>query len=86
MSDENMDKICQALEDMMDAADDAWEAEQRGSINRRDSIKESRYEPAKEQFRQALDDYIDQRIAKMLPKPKEFKDYDNFGANDIYDL
>ena len=86
MGDDIMDKICQALEEMMDAADDAWEAEQRGSINRRDSIKESRYEPAKEQFRQALDEDIDNRIAQRLDKPQVFHDYENFGANDTYDL
>jgi hypothetical protein len=86
MSDKNMDKICQALEDMMDAADDAWEAEQRGHINKRDSIKESRYASAKEQFRQALDDYIDQRIARMLPVAPVKGDYDNFGNNDVEDL
>jgi hypothetical protein len=60
--EKQLDDICDALEEMMDAADDAWEAEQRGSINRRDSIRSSRYDPAKDKFRNALDRYIDNRI------------------------
>lgn len=83
--DNDMDKICQALEDMMDAADDAWEAEQKGSINKRDRIKETHYEPAKERFRAALDKYIDDRINRHLPVQSKI-DYDNFGTNDAYDL
>lgn len=69
-----MDEICQALEDMMDAADDAWEAEQRGSLNKRDDIKRSRYLPAKEQFRNALDNYIDNRIREYNTNKTRFRD------------
>lgn len=76
-----LDEICEALEEMMDAADDAWEAEQRGSVNRRDSIKESRYDPAKEKFRRALDSYIDQRIERRMHKPSF--DYIDNGVHDL---
>ena len=84
--DDDMDKICQALEDMMDAADDAWEAEQKGSINKRDRIKETQYEPAKERFRMALDKYIDDRVTRHVTPVRPHVDYDNFGINDAYDL
>jgi hypothetical protein len=84
--DDDMDKICQALEDMMDAADDAWEAEQKGSINKRDRIKQTQYEPAKERFRMALDSYIDQRVSRQVTPVRPRVDYDNFGTNDAYDL
>jgi hypothetical protein len=77
-----MDEICQALEGMMDAADDAWEAEQRGSVNRRDMIKKTQYDPAKERFKQALDHYIDQRIEKRI-KTRVYEDYLDTGVCDI---
>jgi hypothetical protein len=74
--------ICDALEEMMDAADDAWEAEQRGSVNRRDNIRKSRYLPARELFKRSLDSYIDSRIKmhydSIKPKYEKniFDEYD----------
>lgn len=65
-TDTNWHAACDALEDMMDAADDAWEAEQRGSINKRDSIKESRYEPAKVKLKHHIDQYVDARIKAFI--------------------
>jgi hypothetical protein len=64
--DQNWLSICDALEEMMDAADDAWEAEQKGSINKRDQIKESRYEPAKIKLKKNIDQYIDARIKVFI--------------------
>jgi hypothetical protein len=58
--------ICDALEEMMDAADDAWEAEQKGSVNKRDQIKESRYEPAKIKLKKNIDQYVDARIKAFV--------------------
>jgi hypothetical protein len=81
--EEQLDDICDALEEMMDAADDAWEAEQRGSINRRDNIRESRYIPAKEQFRDALDRYIDNRIKEYHNKKSAYHDNTITGEIDL---
>jgi len=64
--DKHWNAFCDELEEMMDAADDAWEAEQRGSVNRRDSIKDSRYDPAKTKMRDHLDRYIDTRIKDFV--------------------
>lgn len=60
------DRFCDELEEMIDAADDAWEAEQRGSINKRDNIKERRYEPSKIKMKEHLDLYIDTRIKNFV--------------------
>lgn len=64
--DKHWNNFCNELEEMIDAADDAWEAEQKGSVNRRDSIKESRYEPAKIKMKQHLDLYVDTRIKEFV--------------------
>jgi hypothetical protein len=64
--DKHWNAFCDELEEMMDAADDAWEAEQRGSINKRDNIKESRYDPSKDKMRAHLDLYIDARIKSFV--------------------
>jgi len=64
--DKHWNAVCDELEEMMDAADDAWEAEQRGSINKRDNIKESRYDPSKDKMRAHLDLYIDARIKEFV--------------------
>jgi len=64
--DKHWNAFCDELEEMMDAADDAWEAEQRGSVNKRDNIKESRYDPAKTKMREHLDLYIDSRIKTFV--------------------
>lgn len=64
--DTHWNAFCNELEEMIDAADDAWEAEQRGSINRRNSIKESRYEPSKIKMKEHLDLYIDTRIKDFV--------------------
>jgi len=64
--DKHWNAFCDELEEMMDAADDAWEAEQRGSINKRDNIKEGRYDPAKTKMRDHLDRYIDARIKEFV--------------------
>ena len=64
--DEHWNAFCKELEEMIDAADDAWEAEQRGSINKRNSIKESRYIPSKNRMRDHLDLYVDARIKEYV--------------------
>jgi hypothetical protein len=80
--EQDLNDICDALEEMIDAADDAWEAEQRGSINKRNSIKESRYDPAKQRFKQALDQYIDNRIQKYNKNKDDFH-YNFDGDHDL---
>ena len=64
--DKHWNAFCDELEEMIDAADDAWEAEQRGSINKRDSIKEGRYDVSKGRMRAHLDLYIDARIKEFV--------------------
>ena len=74
----DLDDICDALEAMMDAADDAWEAERMCLVKVKDTIKQERYEPAKETFRRALDRYIDNRIRNYHNKSYDYfvKDHD----------
>lgn len=81
--EKQLDDICDALEEMIDAADDAWEAERMCLIRSRDRIRESRYEPAKEKFRNALDRYIDERIGLHYNKRMEIYDPISSGEIDL---
>lgn len=69
--------FCTALEELMDAADDAWEMEQQCLYRQRLQIQEERYDPAKTRMRESLDSYIDQRIRRWMDKQRELK-YDPF--------
>ena len=54
----NIDAFVDALEDMIDAADDMWEYEQKNSFNQRDHIQKNFYLPAREKLRNALYNFI----------------------------
>ena len=46
ITDEKIDSFFEELEEMMDASDDAWNAEQQGKYNYSKRIIESRMDPA----------------------------------------
>lgn len=58
----DLDDICDALETMIDTADDIWEAEQNCLASLKEKLITESYVPAKERFRAALNRYIDNRI------------------------
>lgn len=80
--DKHWNDFCKELEEMIDAADDAWEAEQRGSVNRRNNIKESRYEPAKDKMKEHLDLYIDQKIKDFVTRNTNITMFDDLYVGD----
>jgi hypothetical protein len=55
---ENIDKFILALEEIIDARDDAHEEEQFCNYRQVDKIREERYLPAKELLREALHDLL----------------------------
>jgi len=81
--EQDLDDICDALEAMIDAADDAWEAERMCLVKVKETIKQEKYEPAKEMFRRALDRYIDNRIRKYHNRKEDSLHYDFNGDYDL---
>jgi len=61
----NIDSFVDALEDMIDAADEMWEWEQKNSYNKRDHIKKNFYLPAREKLRNALYNFIVEVITEQ---------------------
>ena len=69
MTTERMfDKFIEALEEVIDCQDDMWEEEKYENIHSRRKIYEERFLPAREKLKDALDDYIDERILRGLKK------------------
>lgn len=54
----NIDKFIESLEEMIDARDDMWEEEKHCNYHQVESIRESRYSPARKQLKAALYDFI----------------------------
>ena len=77
-------EFCKALEELMDAADDAWEMDQQCLYRQRLQIQEERYDPAKQRMRECLDSYIDRRISGYVSRQKTNAEMSY--SNDIYDL
>lgn len=48
---QTIDRLIEALEDMIDARDDMWEEEKHCNYKTMQKIKEERYDPAKAQIR-----------------------------------
>ena len=67
-SEKPFEDLVAALEKMTDAQDDMWQEEQYCNWKFRDKIREERFVPAKKDFKDALDSYIDQRIERWLAK------------------
>jgi hypothetical protein len=69
MTTERMfDKFIESLEEVIDCQDDMWEEEKYENIHARRKIYEERFLPAREKLKDALDDYIDERILRGLKK------------------
>ena len=62
ITDEKIDSFFEELEEMMDASDDAWNAEQQGKYNYSKRIIESRMDPAKIKAKAALREVIEMII------------------------
>jgi len=59
-----LDKFIDALEEMIDARDDMWEEEKYSNYRQMNRIKEERYVPARESFRNSLEEIIEQISSK----------------------
>lgn len=59
-----IDRLIEALEDMIDARDDMWEEEKHCNYKMMQNIKEERYDPAKDQIRRLLTLFIEDVIKK----------------------
>jgi len=59
-----LDKFIDALEEMIDARDDMWEEEKYSNYRQMNRIKEERYVPARESFRNSLEKIIEQISSK----------------------
>jgi len=68
MTERMFDKFIQALEEVIDCQDDMWEEEKYENHHARRKIFEERFIPARDKLKDALDDYIDDRILKGLKK------------------
>ena len=55
---DNIDKFVAALEAMIDARDEMWEAEQRHDYRSKMGIEDNLYLPAKRILKEALHDFI----------------------------
>jgi len=62
ITDEKIDSFFEELEEMMDASDDAWNAEQQGKYSYSKRIIESRMDPAKIKAKAALREVIEMVI------------------------
>jgi len=69
MTTERMfDKFIESFVDVIVCQDDMWEEEKYENIHARRKIYEERFLPAREKLKDALDDYIDERILRGLKK------------------
>ena len=67
-SSEIIEDFIDSLEKLIDALDDEWHHNDEGEWNKADSIRKNIIPPAKEKFKQHLDEYIDRRIETYLQK------------------
>ena len=76
MTERMFDKFIQSLEEVIDCQDDMWEEEKYENHATRRKIFEERFIPARDKLKDALDDYIDERILKALKKHGVRRTYD----------
>ena len=67
-NDELFERLVLALEKMTDAQDDMWQEEQYCNWRFRDKIREEQFIPARKEFKEAFDQYLDNRIERWLLK------------------
>lgn len=65
MSAESIDHFMDALERMIDAQDDMWEEEKYSNHNLMLKIKDERYDPAREDAKRALIQFIREEISRL---------------------
>ena len=61
-SNEIVEDLIDSLEKMIDAQDDMWQEEKYANYREQLKIHDERLVPAKEEFKNYLDEYIDRRI------------------------
>ena len=76
MTERMFDNFVKALEEVIDCQDDMWEEEKYENVHARRKIYEERFIPARDKLKDALDDYIDERILKALKKHGVRRTYD----------
>lgn len=62
----SFDDLITAIEQLIDAKDDMWEESHNCNYNCKMKIKETRVEPAKAAIKDALDNYIENKIKLEL--------------------
>ena len=67
-STEIVEDLIDALEKMIDAQDDMWQEEKHCNYREQNKIREERLIPAKAEFKDMLDEYIDRRIETYCNK------------------
>jgi hypothetical protein len=67
-SGEIVEDLIDALEKMIDAQDDMWQEEKHCNYREQNKIREERLVPAKAEFKEMLDEYIDRRIETYCVK------------------
>jgi len=67
-STEIVEDLIDALEKMIDAQDDMWQEEKHCNYREQNKIREERLVPAKAEFKDMLDEYIDRRIETYCDK------------------
>ena len=67
-SGEIVEDLIDALEKMIDAQDDMWQEEKHCNYREQNKIREERLVPAKAEFKDMLDEYIDRRIETYCNK------------------
>ena len=67
-SSEIVEDLIDALEKMIDAQDDMWQEEKHCNYRQQNKIREERLVPAKAEFKDMLDEYIDRRIETFCVK------------------
>ena len=67
-SGEIVEDLIDALEKMIDAQDDMWQEEKHCNYREQNKIREERLIPAKAEFKDMLDEYIDRRIETYCVK------------------
>ena len=67
-SSEIIEDFINSLEHLIDALDDEWHHNDEGEWRRADNIRARVIPPAKEKFKELLDEYIDRRIETFCLK------------------
>ena len=64
MKNDPFEKFLEALEELIDARDDAWIEEENCNYNLMNKIQEERIEPAKQRMREAFNNAVKAAVSK----------------------